>query len=89
MQEIEFKLRGKVIRMARLLKGVSIQDFSRLTGIYHNTIAMIEREERSLSRLNEIRTLRALRELGLTDQLLASLQILVEYDEGKFDKYES
>lgn len=87
-QDIEFKLRGKVVRMARLLKDVSIQEFSKLTGIHHNTIAMIEREERSISRLNEIRMVRELKKLGITDAQLASLQLIVEHDEGEFDKWQ-
>lgn len=86
MEEIEFKLRGKIIRMARQMKGVSIQEFAELTGIYHNTIAMIEREERGLSRLNEIRIIRGLRRIGVTDPQIASIQLIVEHDEGRFEE---
>jgi transcriptional regulator with XRE-family HTH domain len=86
MEEVDFKLRGKVIRMARQMKNVSIQAFAEITGIHHNTIAMIEREERGLSRLNEIRILRGLRQHKVTDVQLASIQLIVEHEEGKFDE---
>ncbi|MGG1632349.1 helix-turn-helix domain-containing protein [Rossellomorea sp. NRS-1567] len=86
MGEVDFKLRGKVIRMARQMKNLSIQELAEITGIYHNTIAMIEREERGLSRLNEIRILRGLRQYKVTDIQLASIQLIVEHDEGKFDE---
>lgn len=85
MGKVEFKLRGKVIRMARQMKNISIQEFAGIAGIHHNTIAMIEREERGLSRLNEIRILRGLRQHKVTDVQLASIQLIVEHDEGKFD----
>lgn len=86
MEEFEFKLRGKVIRMARNLKGVSIREFAEVTRIYHNTIARIEREERGISPLYEIRLLRGLKEIGLSDAQIWAMQKIVEHDEGRFEE---
>ncbi|MED3653992.1 helix-turn-helix transcriptional regulator [Heyndrickxia sporothermodurans] len=86
MQEIEFQLRGKVIRLARLMKNCRPRDFAKMASVDADYLSKIEREVRSMSRLNEIRLLRALRELGVTDAQLAALQIIVEHDEGKFDE---
>ncbi|OHR72165.1 hypothetical protein HMPREF3291_22460 [Bacillus sp. HMSC76G11] len=86
MQEVEFKLRGKVIRMARQMKNVRPRDFAKTIDIEPDYLCKIEREQRSLSRLNEIRILRGLRQLGITDVQLASIQLIVEHDEGSFDE---
>lgn len=74
----DFKLHGKTIRIARLLKGISIKGLGRLTGIDANFIAMMEREEASISYRNYWRFLLALREMGYTDQQLIAITILVE-----------
>lgn len=84
MQET-FILRGKVIRQARLLKNVSITDFSELTGISTNYLAMMEREERkTISHRNKFKILRALRrDLKVSDEVLTALTLIVEFDENK------
>lgn len=80
--EENFKLRGKAIRMGRLLKDTSIQEFAELTGISANYIAMMEREECSISVRNHIRFVRTLRkELKLTEAQIVALQLFVEHEE--------
>lgn len=82
----DFSLSGKVIRMARLMVDMSIVKLSEKTGIYHNTIAMIERGERGISKRNEFRIIRELRRSGVSDEQLVSLQLITEYHEGKFEE---
>ncbi|MBG9589830.1 hypothetical protein [Cytobacillus firmus] len=86
MQEVEFKLRGKVIRMARQMKDVRPRDFAKTVDIEPDYLCKIEREQRSLSIWNEIRILRGLRQLGVTDEQIWAIQMIVEHDEGKFDE---
>jgi hypothetical protein len=82
----EFKLRGLVVRMCRLMKKAKLKDMEGITGINLNTLALIEREERSISKLNEIRLTRGLMELGITNVQLEAIQLIVEHDEGKFEE---
>lgn len=86
MEEINFKLRGKVIRMARQMKNVRPREFAQIVNIDADYLCKIEREQRSISRLNELRILRGLRHLGIADVQLVSIQLIVEHDEGEFDK---
>lgn len=82
--EEEFVLRGKCIRMARLLKGKSVTELSELTNIEKNHLAIIEREERPISPRNYYRILRALRrDLKVSDEILTSITLIVEFDENK------
>ncbi|MYL44400.1 helix-turn-helix domain-containing protein [Virgibacillus halodenitrificans] len=74
-----FTLHGRSIRIARLLKGVSVKELGELTGINPNYVAIIERNEGTISHRNYFRFLRALRrDLGFTDQQLVAISILVE-----------
>ncbi|MGD6959762.1 hypothetical protein ACQCWA_19440 [Rossellomorea aquimaris] len=86
MMENEFNLRGKVIRMARQMKDIRPRDFSKIVDIETDYLCKIEREQRSLSRLNEIRILRGLRKLGVTDAQICAIQLIVEHGEGRFDE---
>ncbi|GIN62513.1 hypothetical protein J27TS8_25060 [Robertmurraya siralis] len=78
MREEEFKLTGKAIRVARLIKGVRIKEFAEKVGLSLNHCSMIERGEAGLTYRNYFRMLRELREMGYTDQQLAAIMILTE-----------
>lgn len=78
MREEEFKLTGIAVRVARLIKGVSIKDFAENVGLSLNYCSMIERGEAGLTYRNYFRMLRELREMGYTDQQLAAIMILTE-----------
>lgn len=78
MDKKEFKLSGKSIRVARLLKGIKIKQFAENVGLSLNYCSMIEREEARLTHRNYFRVLRELRKLGYTDQELAAIMILTE-----------
>jgi hypothetical protein len=82
-QEQDFKLTGKAVRVARLIKGVSIKNFAENVGLTLNYCSMIEREEAGLTHRNYFRMLRELRKLGYTDQQLAAIMILTENIEEK------
>jgi transcriptional regulator with XRE-family HTH domain len=86
MEEIEFKLRGKVVRLGREIKGINAREFSKIVDIEHRYLSKLERETANISKLNEIRILRGLRQIGVTDQQIASIQLIVEHEEGKFDE---
>jgi transcriptional regulator with XRE-family HTH domain len=74
----EFKITGKTIRIARLLKGVSIKEFAKYVGLSLNYCSMIERGEAGLTHRNHYRMIREIRKLGYTDQQLAAIMILTE-----------
>ncbi|MEA3318911.1 MAG: hypothetical protein U9Q88_02705 [Bacillota bacterium] len=76
--EEQFKLTGKSVRIARLIKGVKIKAFSENVGLSLNHCSRIEREELNLSFRNHFRMLRELRNLGYTDQQLVAIMILAE-----------
>ncbi|MCY7861596.1 hypothetical protein [Bacillus haynesii] len=78
MNEQEFKLTGKAIRIARLIKGVKVKEFADNVGLSLDYTSKIEREEAGLTIRNHFRILRELRELGYTDQQLAAIMILTE-----------
>lgn len=86
MKEINFKLRGKVVRLGREIKGINAIEFSKVVNIEPQYLSKLEREKASISKLNEIRILRGLRDIGVTDQQIASIQLIVEHGEGKFDE---
>lgn len=86
MEEINFKLRGKVVRLGREIKGINAIEFAKIVNIDIRYLSKLEREKASISKLNEIRILRGLRKIGLTDQQIASIQIIIEHNEGKFDE---
>lgn len=86
MEEINFRLRGKVVRLGREIKGINALEFSRIVNIEFRYLSKLERETANISKLNEIRILRGLRKIGLTDQQIASIQLIVEHGEGKFDE---
>ncbi|WP_281659452.1 hypothetical protein [Halobacillus sp. Cin3] len=79
--EEEFKLRGKTIRVARLLKGVTATRLSELSMINNpNYLAEMEQETKGITRRNHYRLLRALRrDLKYTDEELAGISLLVEH----------
>ncbi|MCP3026902.1 helix-turn-helix domain-containing protein [Halobacillus sp. A5] len=79
-----FELRGTVIRMARLMRNLSVDEFSKLTGISPNYVAIMEREEATISHRNYYRFLRALRrDLKVSDQTIAAFTLIVEFEENK------
>ncbi|MFP8645233.1 hypothetical protein ACLHWY_27180 [Priestia aryabhattai] len=86
MEEVKFKLRGKVIQMARKMKGIRSKNFAGLVGVHPITLCAIENEKRSISKLNEIRILRGLRQIGVSDVQIKSIQSIIEHDEGTFDE---
>ena len=86
MKEIDFKLRGKVVRLGREIKGINAIEFSKVVNIEPRYLSKLERETANISKLNEIRILRGLRDIGVTDQQIASIQLIVEHGEGKFDE---
>ncbi|PFJ00307.1 hypothetical protein COI84_08860 [Priestia megaterium] len=81
----EFKLSGKTVRIARLLKNVSIKEVAAMTGIGESYLAKIERGVKgaNVTYINHFRLLRTLRELGYTDAQIAVLTVLVENIEEK------
>lgn len=81
-----FKVRGKTVQMARKLKGERGKDFAQRIGVHYVTLCRIENEARTISPLNEIRILRGLKEIGVTEAQIWSIQLIVDYDEGKFDE---
>lgn len=81
MEEVEFSLRGKIVRMARQMKDVKPSVLANLAGIDTEYLMKMEREVRSISRLNEIRLIRALRGIGVTDAQLVALQLIIEHEE--------
>jgi predicted transcriptional regulator len=74
----EFKITGKAVRVARLIKGVKVKEFAENVGLSLDYTSKIEREEASLTYRNHFRILRELRKLGYTDQQLAAIMILTE-----------
>ncbi|PVE62900.1 helix-turn-helix domain-containing protein [Priestia megaterium] len=82
----EFKLRGKVIQMARNLKDVSAKDLAKRAGISNRHLSKLEREVHSISKLSEIRLLRELRKVGVTNSQLVGITLIVEWEEGEFDE---
>ncbi|MDM8149971.1 helix-turn-helix domain-containing protein [Priestia megaterium] len=76
----EFKLSGRTVRIARLLKNVQIKEVAAMTGIAEDYLSKIERgvTGANVTYRNHFRLLRALRELGYTDAQIAVLTILVE-----------
>lgn len=86
-QDESFNIRGKTVRMARQLKGINARSFANIAGINLDHLIKMEREERRITRLSEIRIIRSLRkDLGVTDAQIVALQIIIEDEEGKFDK---
>jgi len=78
--EREYKITGKLVRIARLIKNVKVNELAEMTGIYPNHLAKIERgvEGATITARNHFRLLRALRELGFTEQQLVAITALVE-----------
>ncbi|MEN3773043.1 helix-turn-helix domain-containing protein [Priestia megaterium] len=78
--EKDYEITGKLVRIARLIKNVKIIELSEMTGIDDNYLAKIERgvEGTTISRLNHFRLVRALQELGYTEQQLVAITALVE-----------
>lgn len=76
----EFKLSGKTVRIARLLKNVQIREVAAMTGIAEDYLSKIERGVKgaNVTYRNHFRLLRALREMGYTDVQIVVLTILVE-----------
>lgn len=81
-----FTVRGKTVQMARKLKGVSSKDFAKRIGVHHVTLCTIENETRSISTLNEIRILRGLRDIGVSQEQIWAIQMIVIHDEGGFEE---
>ncbi|MCY8233695.1 hypothetical protein [Priestia endophytica] len=86
MDKNEFRLRGKVVQMARNLKNVNSNEFAKKVDINPTTFYALEEEARSISPLNQIRIRRGLNEIGVSDAQIACIQIIVEHDEGRFDE---
>ncbi|MBY0092601.1 helix-turn-helix transcriptional regulator [Priestia aryabhattai] len=84
--EDEFKLRGKVIQMARNLKDISAKELAKGADISSRYLSQLEREVRSISKLNEIRLLRELRKIGITHSQLVAITLIIECEEGEFDE---
>ncbi|WRP06886.1 hypothetical protein U9J35_01575 [Rossellomorea aquimaris] len=74
----EFKITGKAVRVARLIKGVKIKEFAENVGLSLDYTSKIERQEAGLTYRNHFRILRELQKLGYTDQQLAAIMILTE-----------
>jgi transcriptional regulator with XRE-family HTH domain len=76
----EIIISGKVVRIARLVKNITLKELSDMTGINDNYLSKIERGEKgaTVSVRNYFRLLRALREVGYTDQQIVAITILAE-----------
>lgn len=49
MKEINFKLRGKVVRLGREIKGINAKEFSKIVNIEHRYLSKLEREIANIS----------------------------------------
>ncbi|MED3817518.1 helix-turn-helix transcriptional regulator [Priestia aryabhattai] len=79
----EFKLRGKVVRMARILKSIKGRELADRTGISYRYLSKIELEERSVSVRNEFKLIREFRELGISEAELLALTLIVNYQKSE------
>ncbi|MBG9471989.1 hypothetical protein [Priestia megaterium] len=81
--EEEFQLRGKVIRLAREVQDTKCMELARLIEIDLDFLTKMEREVRTISKRNEIKILRGLRRIGVTDSQLLALTLIVNYSESE------
>lgn len=79
----EFQLRGKVVRLAREIQDTKCMELARLIEIDSDFLTKMEREERTISKRNEIKILRGLRIIGVTDSQLVALTLIVNYSESE------
>ncbi|MFE3898350.1 MULTISPECIES: helix-turn-helix domain-containing protein [unclassified Priestia] len=79
----EFKLRGKVVRMARILKSIKGRELAARTGISYRYLSKIELEERNVSVRNEFKLIRELRELGISETELLALTLIANYQKSE------
>lgn len=80
-----FVLKGEVVKVARHLKGIKLNDFAKKVGIDPDYLSKIENGDRGISERNQGLLLRGLiYKLNLSYEEIAAIHILVDYVKGGF-----
>jgi transcriptional regulator with XRE-family HTH domain len=75
-------IRGKTIKLLRIIKNITLRDMEEATGISIATLSAMENETRSVSIRNQLRLTRyLLEEIGYTPDEVLVLQAFIQYKE--------